>query len=129
MALVGTSHAEGRVHMHIVRSHVQSNKGLENKRPSRPSRAQEDEKASSCATVGHHVKHCAERSRLVEIARRISVQSIQQAGYAVKDRARSWVEGHVVEGCNRQNNSHVSYEPENISGVAATNDQERVPYQ
>lgn len=115
--------------MHIVRSHVQGNQGLENKRPSRPRRAQEDEKAGSCATVGHHVKHCAERSGLVEIARRISVQSIEQAGHAVKNRARSWVEGHVVEGCNRQNNSHISYGPENISGVAATNDQERVPYQ
>lgn len=76
VAHVRAAHAESGVHVHIVTGHVQADQALEDDGPTRPRRAQEHQQTSSSATISHHVQHCAECSRLVEVSRSISIQRI-----------------------------------------------------
>lgn len=73
VALAGTSHAERRVHVHVVTSHIQRNQTLEDDRPPGPGRAEEHQQTRCCAPIRHHVQHGTEGSRLVEVSCRISV--------------------------------------------------------
>lgn len=84
---------------------VQADQSLEQKRPARPGRAQKHQQARGRATIGDHVQHGTEASRLLKIPSSYTVQSIQQARDAVQDRARSWMEGHVVQRCNGQDDA------------------------
>jgi hypothetical protein len=47
---------------------------------------------------------------LVEITRRISIQCVKQTRHAVKKRARPRVEGHVVKGCESEEDSEIPCE-------------------
>lgn len=108
VALAGTSHAQGRVHVHVVTGHVQSDQALEDNGPSWPGGAQEDQQTRGRAPIRHHVQHRTKCGRLVIVARRISIQSIQQARHAVKEGARPRVQRHIVEGGHRQHNTRIS---------------------
>lgn len=107
VALVGTTHAQRSVHVHVVTGQVQANQTLEDDSPSGPGGAQEDNQARGRATVGHHIQHGAESGRLVKVTRRITIQCVEQARDAVKKRTRARVEGHVVEGCESKDNSEI----------------------
>lgn len=76
VALVGSTHAESRVHVHVVTGHVEADQTLEDDCPTRPGGAQEDQQTSGCAAVSHHVQDCTEGGRLVEITRCVAIQRV-----------------------------------------------------
>lgn len=78
VALIGTTHAQGGIHVHVVTGQVQADQTLEDDSPSGPGGAEEDDQARGCAAICHHVQHGAEGGRLVEITRRISIQCVKQ---------------------------------------------------
>ena len=88
---------------------IQRYQSLEQQRPPRPCGAQEDEQAGGGAPIGHHVQHRAELCRLLEIAGRDTVQCVQQAGYAVEERAGTGVQWHVVEGGDGEDDAGVAW--------------------
>lgn len=55
VALVGTTHAQGSIHMHVVTGKIQADQALEDNRPAGPGGAQENQQTRSRATIRHHV--------------------------------------------------------------------------
>ena len=55
VALVAATHAQGRVHVHVVTGQIQRNKALEDDAEARESLRQEDEQAGCCTPVRYHV--------------------------------------------------------------------------
>lgn len=108
VALIGTTHTQRRIHVHVVTGQIQANQALENDSPSGPGGAQEDDQTRGRAAVRHHIQHGAEGGRLVEVPRRISIQCIKQTRHAIQKGACSGVEGHVVEGCEGKDDSEIS---------------------
>lgn len=105
VALARTTHAQSGIHVHVMTCHVQTDQTLEDDGPSWPSRAQEHKQAGSCATVRHHVKHCAEGCRLVEVPRRVPIQGIEQARNTVQKGACTRMKRHVVERSDGKDDS------------------------
>lgn len=96
VALTGSAHAQGRVHVHVVTGHVETNQSLEDDGPTGPGGAEEYKETRSCAAVSDHVQHRTKGGGLIEVASCITVQPVQQTRYRVKEGAGSRVEGHVV---------------------------------
>lgn len=107
MTLVGTTHTQRSVHVHVVTGQVQADQALKDDSPSGPGGAQEDNQARSRAAVGHHVQHGAEGGRLVKVTRCISIQCVEQTRHAVQKRTCARVEGHIVEGRESKDNSEI----------------------
>lgn len=91
VALAGTAHAQRGVHVHVVAGKIQTDQALEDDGPARESGGQEDQQAGRCAPIRHHVQHGTKLCRLVELARGHTIQSIEEAGNAVEQRACAWV--------------------------------------
>lgn len=77
VALIGATHTQRRIHVHVVTGQIQANQPLENDSPSGPGGAQEDDQTRGRAAVRDHIQHGAEGGRLVEVPRRISIQCIK----------------------------------------------------
>lgn len=97
MALIRTTHDQRGVHVDVVTGKVKRNQALENDGPSRKGGGQEHQKAGRCASIRHHVEDGAEARALLVVSCRIAVESVEEAGNAVQNRAGSRMEGHVVE--------------------------------
>lgn len=91
-------HRQRRVHVHIMTGKIQTDQPLEDDAPTRERAGQEDKQAGCRAAVGHHVEDGAEAGGLMEVARRVAVERVEDAGDAVEEGAGAWVERHVVEG-------------------------------
>ena len=94
--------------MYVMAGQVQTDQELEDQRPSRERGGEEDEEASCGAAICDHVENSAELGRLVEGAGCDAIESVEEAGKAVKERAGAWVEGHVVEGCYGEDDARVA---------------------
>ena len=108
VALAGSPHAEGGVHVHVVARHVQRDQTLEDDRPARPSGTQENQEARGRATIRHHVQDGTKSGGLFEVPSGISVQRIQQTRDTVKNGASPRVEGHVVKRRDGEDDSGVA---------------------
>ena len=98
VARAGATHCQRRVHVHVVTGQIEADQPLEDDRPARERRRQEDQQARCCAPICHHVEYGAELGRLVEAAGGVAVEGVEDAGYGVEEAAGSRVERHVVEG-------------------------------
>ena len=78
MAFAGATHGQGRIHVHVMAGQVERNQALKDDGPAGESRCEEDEQARCCTSIGDHVKKSAEASRLVKVARGITVESIEE---------------------------------------------------
>lgn len=94
--------------MDPVAGNVQADESLEKQRPAGPRGTEEDQQAGCGATIGHHVEHGTERSRLIIFTRNVTIHTIQQTGHGVKERTCARVEGHVVEGRDGKHDTDVS---------------------
>lgn len=97
MALAAAAHAQRRVHVHVVASQVEGDEALEDDAEARERLRQENEQTRCCTPVRDHVEHSSKLGALFVGPRGVSVERIEQAGYAVEEGACAWVEGHVVE--------------------------------
>lgn len=97
VAVVGAAHGQRRIHVHVVAGKVERNQALEHDGPAREGRRQEDEQARRGAAVRDHVKDGAEAGRLLKVPRSIAVEGVEEAGYAVQQRACAGMQGHVIE--------------------------------
>ena len=109
MALVLAPHAERRIHVHVVAGQIQTDEPLKYYAPPGKGAREENEQARRGAAVRHHVQHGAEFGLLVKVSRRHAVQRIEQAGYAVEERACARVERHVIEGGNGEHDARVAW--------------------
>lgn len=97
--LVATNTAvEGRIHVHVVAREIETNEALEEDGPLRVCRREEAEQACGRAAVRHHVEDGAKLCRLVEGARGVAVEGVEEAGDGVEEGAVVRVVGHEVEG-------------------------------
>lgn len=101
-------HRQRSIHVHVMTSQIQTDEPLEQQRPSRPRTAQKNEQTRSCAPIRHHIEHCAKLGRLLKIARSDAVKGVQKAGYAVEEGASTWMEWHVVEGGDGEEDARVT---------------------
>ena len=108
MALALPRHGQRREHVHVVTRQVQADQALEQDRPARPGGRQEDQQTGRGAAVRDHVEHAAKLGGLLEVARRVAVERVEQAGYAVEERAGARVQGHVVERGSGEDNTGVA---------------------
>ncbi len=102
------SHGQCRVHVDIVTGQIQADQALEDDAPSRPCGREEYQQARGRAAIGHHVEHGAEGGGLVVVAGGDAVEGIEEAGDRVEEGAGSWVEGHVVERGDGEDDSRVA---------------------
>ena len=98
------THRQGRIHMDVVASQVETDQPLEDNSPSRKCRRKKHQQTRRGAPVRHHVQHRSERSSLVVPSRGHTVRGIEDTRETVQSRARPWVERHVIERRNCQNN-------------------------
>lgn len=108
MARVHAADDERRVHVHVVAGEVERDEALEEDGPARERRRQEDEQARRRAAVRHHVEDGAEARRLLKVARGVAVQRVEELRHGVEERAGAWVEGHVVERCDGEDDARVA---------------------
>lgn len=108
MALFRATHDERRVHVDIVTSEVKRDQALEDDGPPGEGGGQEDQQARGCASVRHHVEDRTEARALLVVSRGIAVEGVEEAGDAVEQRACSWVQRHVVEGSDCEDDSNVA---------------------
>lgn len=81
---------------------------LEDNGPSRECRSKEDEQASGGTPIGNHIEDCAELCGLVEVPRGYTIEGVKEARNAVEDGACPGVEGHVVEGCDGEEDAGIA---------------------
>jgi hypothetical protein len=105
LVALSASHAQTRVHVHVVAGEIQTDQALEDNTPSGKGRRKEHQQAGRGAAVGHHVKDCAECGGLVEMAGSETVKSIEETGYAVEEGAGARMERHVIEGGNSEDDA------------------------
>lgn len=110
VALVRATHAQSGIHVHVVTGQIQADQALENNGPPGPGGAQENDQARGRAAVRHHIQHSTKGGRLIEVTRRISIQCVEQTRDAIKQGTCSRVEGHVIKGCDGEDDSEVSCE-------------------
>lgn len=108
VALIGSTAAQSRIHVHVVTRHVQADQALEDNGPPRPCGAQKDQQTRRGAAICHHIQNRAERGRLIEVSGSIAVQCVQQAGHAIKEGAGARMKGHIIEGGNGEHDSGVA---------------------
>ena len=97
MALSTAAHAQRRVHVHVVAGQVQGDEALEYDAEARESLRQENQQTRCRTPVRDHVEHSSKLGALFVCSRGVSVERIEQTGYAVEEGACAWVEGHVIE--------------------------------
>ena len=95
--------------MHVVAAEVEGNQALEEDGPAGERGAEENQQARRGASVRHHVEDGAEPRRLLKVASCVTVDGVEQARYAVQERACPRVHGHVVERSNGQHDARVAY--------------------
>lgn len=109
VARIGTRDNKGGIHVHVVAGKVKGNQTLEDDGPSGEGRGQEDDEAGGGAAIRHHVEDGAEASRLFVDARDVAIEGVEETRDTVEERARARMEGHVVEGCDSEDDSHVAW--------------------
>jgi len=105
VTVFAATHAQRRVHVHIVARKIERDEPLEHDAPSWESLRQKDEQTGRRASVCDHVQHRTKLGALLKSTRCVAVKRIEKAGDAVEDRACAWVEGHVVKGCHGENDA------------------------
>ena len=108
VALVRAAHGQSGVHVHIVARKIERYQALEDDGPAGEGGREEDKQAGCRAAIGHHVEDGAEAGGLVEVAGGIAVEGIEEARDAVQERARSRVQGHVVERRHGEHDSRIT---------------------
>lgn len=108
MARVGAPNDERGIHVHVVAGKIQGNEALEEDGPAREGGGEKDEETGGGATVGDHVEHGTEAGRLLEDAGSPAIEGVEQAGDAVEDGARAWVQGHVIEGGDGEDDARIA---------------------
>jgi hypothetical protein len=122
MALLGPAHGQRGVHVHVVAREVEGDQTLEEDGPAGEGGRQENQQTRRGAAVRDHVQDGAEARRLLEVARGIAVQRIQQARDAVQERAGARVQRHVVERGDGEDDARVAWRvKERASAMAAQN--------
>lgn len=97
VTLIGSSHTQRSIHVHVVTGKIQADKALKQESPSRKRGAKKDQQARSGATIRDHIEYRTEPGRLLEMPRGHSIQCIKQARHAVKYGACSRMKRHIVE--------------------------------
>jgi hypothetical protein len=97
VALAAAAHAQSRIHVHVVTGQIQRDEALEDDAEARESLRQEDEQTRCCTPVCDHVQHRTKLGALFVCSRCVSIERVEKAGYAVEEGACAWMEGHVVE--------------------------------
>lgn len=110
MACLASTHFQACIHVDVVGSQVQADEDLKHNAPSRECLGQEDQEARGGAAVCHHVEDSAERCRLVISACCYAVEGVEETGYRVEKRTGAGVDGHVVKGCEGEEDAGIAYE-------------------
>lgn len=105
MALGAATHCQSRVHVEVVAGKVQADKTLKDNAPSWECACQKYQQTRRRTTIGDHVQHGPKSRRLFKLPRCRAVQSVEEAGNAVKEGACTRVKRHVVEGSYGENNA------------------------
>lgn len=84
--------------MHVMARQIQRDEPLEQNRPLCVRVAQKTQQTRRRAAVRHHVEYRAELCRLVEFARGVAVECVEETRDAVEEGAVVGVVGHEVEG-------------------------------
>lgn len=108
VTLSATTHGKRGIHVHVVAGKVQTDEQLEQHAPPWLRCRQKDQQARGSASVRHHVQHGSELCRLVEFACCCTIESVQEAGNAVEQRAPAWVQRHEVEGDDCEEDTRVT---------------------
>lgn len=108
MALVRATHDKGRIHVDVVTGEVKRDQALEDNGPPREGRGQEDQKARSCTPICDHVEDRAETRTLLVVSRSVAVEGVEEAGDAIEKGTRPWVQWHVVERRDGENDSNIA---------------------
>jgi hypothetical protein len=109
VARIGARDNKGGIHVHVVAGEIKSNQTLEDDGPSREGGGQEDNETGCGAAIRHHVEDGAEASRLFVDARDVAIEGVEETRDTVEERARARMEGHVVEGCDSEDDSRVAW--------------------
>ena len=110
VARVGAANDERGIHVHVVTGKIKSNEALEDNGPSWERGREEDEQARGSAAVGDHVENGAEAGRLLKDAGCVAIDGIEKARDAVKKRARTGMQRHVVEGRKGEDDAGIACE-------------------
>lgn len=109
MALVRATHDKCGIHVDVVTGKVKRDQALEDDGPPREGRGQEDQEARGGAAICDHVEDGAEPGALLVVSGGIAVEGVEEAGDAVEKGARPWVQWHVVERRDGEDDSNVAY--------------------
>ena len=63
---------------------------------------------SCCAAIRHHIEHRTKAGRLIQVASGIAIERIEQATDAVQQATCAWMEVHVVETGDSENDAAIS---------------------
>lgn len=110
MALALAAHDESRVHVHVVAGKVQADQTLEDHRVGGLRSGEEYQQTGGSAAISNHVEDGAKAGALLELARGHTIQSIEQAADGVEEAAAARVEGHEVEGAEREDDAEVAWD-------------------
>jgi hypothetical protein len=110
VALSAATHAQRRVHVHIVASQIQRNEALENNAPPGKCLRQKDQQTGGGAPVRDHVQYRTELCGLLESTGCVAVEGIEETRYTVQERACAWMERHVVEGGYGKDDTRVAWD-------------------
>ena len=69
VALSGATHAQSRIHVHVMACEVQADESLKDYAPTWKRACKEDQETSCGASIRHHVQYSAKFGRLMEISR------------------------------------------------------------
>ena len=86
--------------MDVVAGEIKTDQPLEDNAPPRPGGSEKNQQAGGRAAVSHHVQDGAEGGGLIVASCRDSIESVEEAGYAVEQRTGAGVEWHVIERCD-----------------------------
>jgi hypothetical protein len=110
VALSAAAHAQRRIHMHIVARQIKRDEALEDNAESGESLRQEDKQTGGGAPIRDHVQHRTKLCGLLEATGCVAVEGIEEARYAVEERACARMERHVVEGGYGEDDARVAWD-------------------
>lgn len=117
MTLARPAHGQCRIHVDVVRCQIQTDQALEENAPSGERGGEIHEQASGRASIGHHIQDGAELGGLLKVSCCDPIERVQQAGYAVEERAGPRVNGHVIQRGDGEDDSRVACRSQLSKGV------------